>query len=71
MKDYDDVKFCTDEFWRLWNEAIEITADDIGSFKNETYLRKDELQPTPYELYMKVLIDTFGDQVEDDFSMKL
>ena len=27
--------------------------------------------PTPYELYIKVLIDTFGDQVEDDFSISL
>lgn len=32
MKDYDDVKFCSDEFWRLWNEAITITADDIVLF---------------------------------------
>ena len=28
-------------------------------------------QPTPYELYIKVLIDTFGDQVEEDFSLQL
>ena len=27
--------------------------------------------PTPYELYMKVLIDTFGSQVEDDFTICL
>ena len=26
--------------------------------------------PTPYELYRKVLIDTFGSQVEDDFTME-
>ena len=71
MKDYDDVKFCTDEFWRLWNEAIEITADDVNKFRNGTYLGDDSLQLTPYELYIKVLIDTFGDQVEDDFSLQL
>lgn len=70
MKDYDDVKFCYDEFWRLWNEAITITADDINGFKNKTYLN-DLHQPTPYELYIKVLIEAFGDQVEDDFSMQL
>lgn len=68
MKDYDDVKYCSDEFWRLWDEAVQLTADDIASYKKETYLG---YQPTPYELYIKVLIDTFGDQVEDDFTIQL
>ena len=68
MKDYDDVKYCSDEFWVLWNEAIPLTAEDIEEYKKKTYLG---YQPTPYELYIKVLIDTFGDQVEDDFSIQL
>ena len=68
MKDYDDVKYCSDEFWTLWNEAIPLTAEDIDMYKKKTYLG---YQPTPYELYIKVLIDTFGDQVEDDFSIQL
>lgn len=68
MKDYDDVKYCSDEFWTLWNEAILLTAEDIEEYKKKTYLG---YQPTPYELYIKVLIDTFGDQVEDDFSIQL
>ena len=68
MKDYDDVKYCSDEFHILWEEAIPLTAADIEQYKDETYLG---YQPTPYELYIKVLIDTFGDQVEDDFSIQL
>ena len=68
MKDYDDVKYCSDEFWALWNEAIPLTAEDIEEYKKKTYLG---YQPTPYELYIKVLIDTFGDQVEDDFTIQL
>ncbi len=68
MKDYDDVKYCSDEFWTLWNEAVPLTAEDIAAYKQKTYLG---YQPTPYELYIKVLIDTFGDQVEDDFSIQL
>ena len=68
MKDYDDVKYCSDEFWKLWNESVQITIDDIEKYKKNTYL---DYQPTPYEIYIKVLIDTFGDQVEDDFSMTL
>lgn len=68
MKDYDDVQYCSEQFWNLWNEAIPLTADDIASYKAATHLG---YQPTPYELYIKVLIDTFGDQVEDDFSIQL
>lgn len=68
MKDYGDVKYCSDEFWVLWNEAVPLIAEDIEECKKKTYLG---YQPTPYELYIKVLIDTFGDQVEDDFSIQL
>jgi superfamily II DNA/RNA helicase len=69
MKDYDEVAFCKTEFDNLWDEAIPITAKDIDKIRNKTHL-KDEL-PTPYELYIKVLIDTFGNQVEDDFTLTL
>ena len=68
MKDYDDVKYCSDEFWTLWNEAVPLSDDDIATYKKKTYLGE---QPTPYELYIKVLIETFGDQVEDDFTLQL
>src|SRR5574344_531218 len=68
MKDFDDVAFCKDEFDRLWEEAISITAEDIDNSKKKTHLG---INPTPYELYIKVLIDSFGDQVEDDFSINL
>ena len=68
MKDFDDVDYCHTEFKKLWEEAIPLTIDDIESIKQKTYLG---YQPTPYEIYLKVLIDTFGDQVEDDFSVQL
>lgn len=68
MKDFDDVKYCTEEFNLLWEQSVPLTAEDIESYKNKTYLG---YQPTPYELYIKVLIDTFGDQVEDDFTIQL
>ena len=69
MKDHPDVEYCYEEFKRLWEEAVPLTIDDIDSYRKKTYL-SDE-QPTPYELYMKVLIDMFGDQVEEDFNMQL
>lgn len=68
MKDYDDVKYCCDEFDRLWQEAVPLSAEDIVQCLKDTHLG---YQPTPYELYIKVLIDTFGDQIEDDFSLQL
>ena len=68
MKDFDDVDYCHTEFKKLWEEAVSLTIDDIESIKQKTYLG---YQPTPYEIYLKVLIDTFGDQIEDDFSVQL
>jgi ERCC4-related helicase len=68
MKDYDDVNYCHDEFKRLWEEGAPLTFDDIDAFKKKTYLG---YQSTPYELFIKILIDAFGDQVEDDFTIQL
>lgn len=68
MKDYDDVAYCKNEFETLWNEGITITAEDIERIRKKTHL---ESLPTPYEIFMKVLIDAFGNQVEDDFTLDL
>jgi len=68
MKDFDDVDYCHTEFKKLWEEAVALTLEDIESIKQKTYLG---YQPTPYEIYLKVLIDTFGDQIEDDFTIQL
>jgi superfamily II DNA/RNA helicase len=68
MKDFDDVKYCKDEFDKLWAEAIAINLNDIEKNKAQTHIG---INPTPFELYMKVLIDSFGDQIEDDFSITL
>lgn len=68
MKDYDDVAYCKNEFEMLWNEGLPITAEDIERIKKQTHL--EEL-PTPYEIFIKVLIDAFGNQVEDDFTLDL
>lgn len=68
LKDFDDVAFCKGEFDTLWDESIPLSLEDIEEYKKKTYLG---YQPTPYEIYIKVLIDTFGDQVEDDFTIQL
>lgn len=68
LKDYSDVAYCKDEFDKLWNESIQLSPEDIARIRKKTHL--DDM-PTPYELYIKVLIDAFGDQVEDNFVMKI
>ncbi len=71
MKDYDDVHYCEEEFQQLWKDAIPVTLDDVNQIVGKTHLAPTEHQPTPYELYMRMLIDHFGNQVEDDFIPRL
>ena len=68
MKDFDDVDYCKKEFEKLWEESIPLSPEDIDRIRKKTHLEKI---PTPYELYIKVLIDAFGNQVEDNFTMSL
>ncbi|AYZ35031.1 restriction endonuclease subunit R [Chryseobacterium indologenes] len=63
LRDYEDVKFATDEFEKLWDEATEVLPTNINKLKKETYLNQ---QITPYEVYMKMLIEYFGDAVIRD-----
>lgn len=63
LTDYKDVQFAKDEFELLWEEAkgCPITATDIKAGPvAETYLKGDV---TPYELYIKMLIEYFSDRV--------
>lgn len=68
LRDYDDVHFCHQEFEKLWEEGEPLSLQDIEKAKLKTYLG---YQPTPYEVYLKVLIEAFGLQVEDEFTMNL
>ena len=63
LRDYEDVKFATDEFERLWSESVPILQAEAERIKNQTYLRDDF---TPFELYIKMLIEYFGKRVDYD-----
>ena len=63
LRDYDDVQFATDEFERLWQEAVTILPEAVTAAKNQTYLL-DEF--TPKDLYLKLLIEYFGKEIEFD-----
>ena len=63
LRRYDDIKFASDEFELLWYEAIDILPIDVQSLKKVTYLN-DEF--TPFELYIKLLIEFFGRRIDYD-----
>lgn len=68
MRDFDDVDYCHSEFCRLWDEAVPVTAEDIAGNNRLTYLDHD---PTPWEIFMRVLILMFGPEVRTDFSIEV
>lgn len=63
LNSYEDVKFATDEFEKLWGEGIAILPIEIERVKKETYLNEAF---TPFEVYIKFLIEYFGKSVEFD-----
>ena len=63
LTEYPDVKFATDEFEKLWAESVDILPVDIQNIKKETYLNEEI---TPYELYIKLLTEYFGKNIDYD-----
>ena len=63
LESFDDVEFATNEFEKLWIEGIPILPIEIKKVKEETYLNDDF---TPFEVYIKFLIEYFGKSVEFD-----
>lgn len=63
LRDYDDVAFATTTFDNLWKEGIEIVSHEVEKVKNKTYLNESF---TPFEIYIKFLIEYFGKSIEYD-----
>jgi superfamily II DNA/RNA helicase len=63
LRDYDDIKFASEEFEMLWDEAVDILPVDVSALKKETFLNDNF---TPFELYIKLLIEYFGKRIEYD-----
>lgn len=61
LRDYDNVKFALEEFETLWENATQILPVDAQQIKKQSYIN-DEV--TPFELYIKMLIEYFGKSVE-------
>ncbi len=58
LSDYEDVKFATDEFEKLWKESVDILPADIQKLKKIIYTH----EVTPFELYIKLLSEYFETQ---------
>lgn len=63
IRDYDDVAFATKTFEQLWLEAVEVLPANIAELKDKTYLSDGF---TPFEVYMKFLMEYFGPAIEYD-----
>lgn len=63
LKDFDDVEFAKKEFAQLWKHSTPILPADIEQFKNKTHIGQTF---TPYELYIKFLIEYFGKNIDYD-----
>jgi superfamily II DNA or RNA helicase/HKD family nuclease len=63
LNDYEEVKFATDEFEKLWAESVDILPVDIQNIKKETYLNEEV---SPFELYIKLLTEYFGKNIDYD-----
>ena len=60
---YEDVKFASDEFEWLWNEGVPVLPTEISAITANSHLREDL---SPFELYLKLLIEYFGPAIDYD-----
>ena len=63
LNDYAEVLFATNEFEKLWAEGVDILPSIAQQSLEKTHL-SDNI--TPYELYLKCLIEYFGEEIEFD-----
>jgi superfamily II DNA/RNA helicase len=63
LNDFANVDFANKEFEKLWEQSTAILPVDAPSLIKKTYL---EATPTPFELFVKFLIEFFGKNIEYD-----
>lgn len=63
LRDNSDIDFAAQTFNRLWEEAVSVDIQNIQKLDKDTYLNEDY---TPYEVYLKFLIEYFGKSIEFD-----
>jgi superfamily II DNA or RNA helicase len=63
LRDYENVNFADTEFEKLWTQSTPILPVDAPALIKKTYL---DVNPTPFELFVKFLIEFFGKNIEYD-----
>ncbi len=63
LRENGDIDFATETFERLWDESVPVSEEFIARLKSETFLND---QFTPYEVYLKFLIEYFGKSIDYD-----
>ena len=63
LRDYDDVNFAEKEFQKLWEEGEEVLPFDIERIKKNSHIGQ---LYTPFEIYIKLLIEYFGKTIDYD-----
>ncbi len=63
LRDFNDVNFAEEEFKKLWEEGEEILPIDMDRIKSKSHIGQ---LFTPFEIYIKLLIEYFGKNIEYD-----
>lgn len=63
LRENTDIDFATETFNKLWEESVAIAEEYIEKLQKETYLNDTY---TPYEVYLKFLIEYFGRSIDFD-----
>lgn len=63
LRDNTDIDYATLTFNELWKDSIPISEENIEKLQKETYLNDTY---TPYQVYLKFLIEYFGKSIEFD-----
>ena len=63
LRDDADIHFANETFEKLWGESVAVADEFIARLKTETFLND---QFTPYQVYLKFLIEYFGKSVDYD-----
>lgn len=63
LREDGDIEFATVTFEKLWAESILVSEKYVERLKKETFLNDSF---TPYEVYLKFLIEYFGKSIDYD-----
>lgn len=63
LRDYDDVNFAEQEFQKLWEQGEEVLPIDVERIKKNSHIGQ---LYTPFEIYIKLLIEYFGKSIDYD-----